>query len=67
MRFYYSMMLLNNGFDGNHFINGLASHLRDLMVCKDVATVALLEVGSSIRKRYQDQAQVCPLPFLYKR
>ncbi|WP_308765107.1 DNA polymerase III subunit gamma/tau [uncultured Bacteroides sp.] len=58
--------VLNNGFDGNHFINGLASHLRDLMVCKDVATVALLEVGSSIRKRYQDQAQVCPLPFLYK-
>ena len=58
--------VLNNGFDGNHFINGLASHLRDLMVCKDVVTVALLEVGSSIRKRYQDQAQVCPLPFLYK-
>lgn len=58
--------VLNNGFDGSHFITGLSSHLRDLLVSKDESTVALLEVGASIRKRYCEQAQKCPLPFLYR-
>ena len=58
--------VLNKGFDGNHFITGLSSHFRDLLVSKDVATLSLLEVGASIRQRYQEQAQKCPLPFLYK-
>lgn len=58
--------VLNNGFEGSHFITGLASHFRDLMVSKDTATLPLLEVGASIRQRYQEQAQQCPLPFLYK-
>lgn len=58
--------VLNKGFDGSHFITGLSSHLRDLLVSKDPATLPLLEVGASIRERYQAQAQQCPLPFLYR-
>lgn len=58
--------VLNKGFDGSHFITGLASHFRDLLVSKDPATTSLLEVGASIRDRYQAQAQKCPIPFLYK-
>ena len=58
--------VLNKGFDGSHFITGLSSHLRDLLVSKDPATLPLLEVGASIRERYQAQAQQCPLSFLYR-
>ena len=58
--------VLNKGFDGSHFIIGLSSHFRDLLVGKDPVTLPLLEVGASIRQRYQEQAQKCPLPFLYK-
>ena len=58
--------VLNKGFDGSHFITGLSSHFRDLLVGKDPVTLPLLEVGASIRQRYQVQAQKCPLPFLYK-
>lgn len=58
--------VLNKGFDGSHFITGLSSHLRDLLVSKDPVTLPLLEVGASIRERYQTQAQKCPLPFLYR-
>ena len=58
--------VLSKGFDGSHFITGLSSHFRDLLVSKDPATLPLLEVGASIRQRYQMQAQKCPLPFLYR-
>ncbi|WP_448776633.1 DNA polymerase III subunit gamma/tau [Bacteroides congonensis] len=58
--------ILNKGFDGSHFITGLSSHFRDLLVAKDAVTLPLLEVGASIRQRYQEQAQKCPLPFLYR-
>ena len=58
--------VLSKGFDGSHFITGLSSHLRDLLVSKDAATLPLLEVGASIRQRYQTQAQKCPVAFLYK-
>ena len=58
--------VLGKGFDGNHFITGLSSHLRDLLVSKDASTLPLLQVGASIRERYQTQAQQCPLPFLYR-
>ena len=58
--------VLGKGFDGNHFITGLSSHLRDLLVSKDASTLPLLQVGASIRERYQTQAQKCPLPFLYR-
>ena len=58
--------ILNKGFDGSHFITGLSSHFRDLLGGKDPVTLPLLEVGASIRQRYQEQAQKCPLPFLYR-
>ena len=58
--------VLKKGFDGNHFITGLSSHLRDLLVSRDPATLSLLEVGASIRERYQAQAQKCTPQFLYK-
>lgn len=65
-----SMLLFNDvlkkGFDGSHFITGLASHFRDLLVSKDEATLTLLEVGASIREKYKEQAKRCPVPFLYK-
>jgi len=56
--------ILNNGFDGHHFITGLSSHLRDLLVCKDAVTVQLLEVGGEIKERYKVQAQNCSGEFL---
>lgn len=58
--------VLNKGFDGSHFITGLASHFRDLLVSRDAATLTLLQVGASIRQRYQEQAKKCALPFLYR-
>lgn len=58
--------ILNKGFDGSHFITGLSSHFRDLLVSKDPATLPLLEVGASIRERYQAQAQKCKPQFLYR-
>ncbi|MGL4852082.1 MAG: DNA polymerase III subunit gamma/tau [Phocaeicola sp.] len=65
-----SMLLFNEvlkkGFDGSHFITGLSSHFRDLLVSKDTATLQLLEVGASIRDRYQAQAQACDPKFLYR-
>ena len=58
--------ILNKGFDASHFITGLSSHFRDLLVSKESCTLPLLEVGASIRERYQTQAANCPLNFLYK-
>ncbi|KAA6327501.1 DNA polymerase III subunit tau [termite gut metagenome] len=58
--------VLNNGFDGGHFITGLSSHFRDVLVSKEPATLQLLEVGASIRERYRIQAQKSPLAFLYR-
>src|SRR5690554_1285564 len=48
--------ILGHGFDGSHFIGGLASHFRDLLVSKAPATVKLLEVSDQIRQRYLEQA-----------
>ncbi len=58
--------ILQKGFDGNHFITGLSSHFRDLLVSRDSSTLKLLEVGASIREHYQQQAQKCSPQFLYK-
>ena len=58
--------VLKKGFDGNHFITGLSSHFRDLLVSRDEQTLQLLEVGASIRERYKAQAQKCEQKFLYK-
>ncbi len=56
--------ILSNGFDGNHFITGLASHLRNLLVSKDSSTLKLLEVSEGIRQKYNQQAQAAPASFL---
>ena len=65
-----AMLLLNEvlrkGFDAHHFITGLASHFRDLLVSKDPITLPLLEVGAGIRERYEQQAQKCDQKFLYR-
>lgn len=58
--------ILNNGFDGHHFITGLASHFRDLLMCKDPSTVQLLEVGGEIQEKYKVQAALCEQDFLLK-
>jgi len=58
--------LLNEGFDGHHFINGLSKHFRDLLVCQDEETLQLLEVSKSTREKYKKQAQLCQPVFLVK-
>ena len=58
--------ILNNGFDGHHFITGLSSHLRDVLVSKDPQTISLLEVGADIGERYKIQAQSCSPEFLFQ-
>ncbi|MBC9795315.1 DNA polymerase III subunit gamma/tau [Sinomicrobium weinanense] len=57
---------LARGFDGHHFIAGLASHFRDLLVCKNEATIPLLEVGSDAKQRYLEQSRKASVPFLMK-
>ncbi|WP_271404947.1 DNA polymerase III subunit gamma/tau [Tenacibaculum soleae] len=56
--------VLSKGFEGHHFINGLASHFRDLLVAKDTATIPLLEVGDTTKKKYLDQSQKAAMQFL---
>ena len=58
--------IINRGFDGGNVVNGLASHIRNVMMAKDAQTLPLLEVSDQQRQKYQQQAQKCPLPFLYK-
>ena len=64
------LMLFNNtlaeGFEGHHFIAGLASHFRDLMVCKHEATISLLEVGEKAREQYREQSKNTSEAFLLK-
>ena len=56
--------ILNNGFDGNNFINGLASHFRNLLVGKDAQTVQLLEVSDNIKQKYLSQSKAADLGFI---
>ncbi|MBL4905484.1 MAG: DNA polymerase III subunit gamma/tau, partial [Flavobacteriaceae bacterium] len=56
--------VISKGFEGRHFINGLASHFRDLLVAKDKVTIDLLEVGDAAKKRYLEQAVKASIPFL---
>lgn len=58
--------ILNKGFEAQNFINGLSSHFRDLMVCKDESTLVLLEVGDLIKEKYKEQASKCDSEYLYK-
>lgn len=64
------LLLLNStlalGFDGHHFIIGLGSHFRDLMVCKHQDTINLLEVGEVAKKHYQEQSRKTSESFLLK-
>ena len=57
-------VVLGKGFEGHHFINGLASHFRDLLVAKDKVTLELLEVGDNAKKKYLIQATAASIPFL---
>ncbi|MBQ0768972.1 MAG: DNA polymerase III subunit gamma/tau, partial [Bizionia sp.] len=57
---------LSKGFDGHHYIAGLASHFRDLLVCKNPATLELLEVGEQTQALYQEQSKKATQDFLLK-
>lgn len=58
--------VLAKGFDGLQFVGGFASHLRDVMVSKDESTLPLLEVAGEVRLRYQAQAKLCDIRWLYR-
>lgn len=57
--------VLKKGFEGGYFINGLASHYRDLLVCKDPKTINLIEVGEKAKTKYMEYAQKCSVSFLF--
>ena len=57
--------ILTKGFNALHFVAALSSHLRDLIVSKSGGLEALLELPDSLKKRYREQAERCPLQFLY--
>lgn len=56
--------ILSKGFEAESFINGISSHIRDLLVCKDPQTIQLMELSASLQERYQKQASSCPAPYL---
>ena len=58
--------IVNKGFDGGLLIQGLAKHVRNVMMARDPQTLPLLEVSEQQRQRYEQQAQKCQLPFLYQ-
>ena len=58
--------ILSKGFDGGNMIQGLAQHVRNVMMAKDPATLPLLETSDGQKAKYQAQAQKAPTPFLYK-
>lgn len=64
------MVLLNSvlerGFDAGHFINGLASHIRNVLMARDVQTLKLIESSETQRQKYAEQAKRCNPTFLYK-
>ncbi|MCK8481495.1 DNA polymerase III subunit gamma/tau [Psychroserpens algicola] len=57
---------LSKGFDGHHYIAGLASHFRDLLVCQNEKTIELLEVGEDTKEKYLKQSKKAPHAFLIK-
>jgi DNA polymerase-3 subunit gamma/tau len=59
--------ILSKGFDSHHFVSGLASHFRDLLVSKTPSTLSLLEVGEQAQKMYGQQSQKCSQDFFVKR
>jgi DNA polymerase-3 subunit gamma/tau len=65
-----SLLLLNDviekGFDSHNFIIGLADHFRNLLVCKDMRTAALLEVGETVEQRFIDQSKQIDTPVILR-
>lgn len=57
--------VLKKGFSGQTFASGLASHMRDLLMCKDPQTLPLLELTGSILARYKEQSALCDASFLF--
>ena len=57
--------VLRKGFNALYFVGGLGNHLRNLLVCKESASAKLLEVSPTLEKKYIEQAQKCPLKFLF--
>ena len=58
--------IINKGFDGGLLMQGLAKHVRNVLMARDPQTLPLLEVSDQQRERYQQQAQKCQIPFLYQ-
>ena len=58
--------ILNKGFDGGNMIQGLAQHVRNVMMAKDPQTLPLLEASDEQKAKYAEQAKKAPIPFLYK-
>ena len=58
--------IINKGFDGGLLIQGLAKHVRNVLMAKDPQTLPLLEVSDQQRERYQQQAQKADTRFLYQ-
>ncbi|MBO4692634.1 MAG: DNA polymerase III subunit gamma/tau [Bacteroidales bacterium] len=58
--------VLSKGFNALYFVGGLGNHLRNLLICKETASSKLLEVSPELEQRYKDQAQRCPLKFLFR-
>jgi DNA polymerase-3 subunit gamma/tau len=58
--------VLSKGFDAHNFLSGFSSHLRDLLVCLDEATLKLLEVGAGIREKYKAQSKTVDQQWLYE-
>ena len=58
--------ILTKGFNPLHFISGLSSHFRDLIVCKNATSRVLAELAPTIAQKYQQMATTCSLPFLYE-
>lgn len=56
--------ILRKGFDPDLFMNGLAEHLRNVLVCKDLQTLSLLEVSGGLKERYEQQARLIPAQLL---
>ncbi len=58
--------IIENGFEGQHFISGLTQHLRDLLVGQDKETIKLLDTSANIRNQYLQQSAQCSAGFLLK-
>ena len=58
--------VINNGFDGGQFVNGLARHVRNVLMAKDPQTLPLLETSEQQKEKYKQQAQTTDMRFLYQ-